>query len=59
MPGQQKPAMPPYLLGATVDDAVAMCQKLRDRFGFTGFYFSQGGCDLDDMAKVVERLAGR
>lgn len=59
MSGSQPADMPPYLLGATVDEAVAACEKLRDRFGFTAFYLSQGGCDLDRMARVVERLAGR
>jgi len=58
-PDQQKAGMPAYLLGDTVEAAVATCQKLRDRFGFTAFYLSQAGCDLDRMAPVVERLAGR
>ena len=58
-PGEQKAGMPAYLLGDTVEDAVATCEKLRDRFGFTAFYLSQAGCDLDRMAPVVGRLAGR
>jgi hypothetical protein len=47
------------ILPGGVPTMFATCERLRDRFGFTAFYLSQGGCDLDRMAPVVERLAGR